>query len=50
MGKILETLVASRIRDAAEENDLLPDEQMGGRKGRSTKTALDLLTRQIRTI
>ena len=45
MGKIIETLIANRIRDVAKENGLLPDEQIGGRKGRSTKTALDLLIR-----
>ena len=50
MGKIIETLIANRIRDVAKENRLLLDEQIGGRKGRLTKTALDLLTRQIRTI
>jgi retron-type reverse transcriptase len=50
IGKVIETLIAKRIGKVAEENHLLPDTQMGGRAGRSTETALELLTRQIHTI
>ena len=48
--KVIETLIAKRLGKAAEENHLLLDTQMGARAGRSTKTALELLTRQIHTI
>jgi hypothetical protein len=50
IGKVIETLVAQRLSKVAEEHNLLPDTQMGARPGRSTKTALELLTRQIHTI
>jgi hypothetical protein len=45
IGKVIETLIAKRLGKAAEENHLLPDTQMGARAGRSTETALELLTR-----
>ena len=50
LGKVIKTLTAKRIREAAEANNLLPIEQIGGRQGRLTETALDLLTRQIREV
>jgi retron-type reverse transcriptase len=50
IGKVIETLIAKRIGKAAEDNHLLPDTQMGARAGRSTETALELLTRQVHTI
>ena len=50
IGKVIETLITKRLGKAAEENHLLPDTQMGARAGRSTETALELLTRQIYTI
>ena len=43
-------MVAQQLSKAAEEHHLLPDTQMGARPGRSTETALELLTRQIHTI
>ena len=49
MGKVLETLLASRLAKATEEHHLLPATQMGARKGRSTETAILLLTEQIHT-
>ena len=49
MGKVIESLLAQRLASFAEENGLLPDEQMGNRKGRSTETALRLLTDLVRT-
>src|SRR3981081_881889 len=50
IGKVIEALTAQRLSKAAEEHHLLPKTQMGGRKNRSTETALELLTEQIRTI
>ena len=50
LGKTLEKIVAKRISIVAEEHRLLPDTQMGARPGRSTTTALELLTEQIRTV
>lgn len=49
VGKVIEAIVAERITEAAERNGLLPLNQMGNRKGRSTELAIRLLTDQIRT-
>lgn len=49
LGKVLEKVVARRISALAEEHNLLPATQMGARPGRSTITALEMLTEQIRT-
>jgi Reverse transcriptase (RNA-dependent DNA polymerase) len=50
LGKVLEAVIAERIRFAAETHALLPDTQMGGRRMRSTETALQLITNKIHTI
>ena len=50
MGKILELVMARKLSQLAEENNLLPETQMGARKGRSTETALQLLTEQVHEI
>ena len=50
IGKVIEKVVAKRIREAAEAENLLPPQQMGARAGRSTSTALELLTCMVRTI
>ncbi|KAI0998445.1 hypothetical protein K3495_g9750, partial [Podosphaera aphanis] len=50
MGKLLEKLVANRISKAAEDFNLLPEEQMGARPKRSTISAIELLTEQIHAI
>jgi exonuclease III len=50
MGKLLEIIIARKISELAETNNLLPETQMGARKSRSTETALHLLTEQIHTI
>jgi hypothetical protein len=50
IGKVIEKVVAKRIKEAAESHNLLPPEQMGARTGRSTSTALELLTSMIKTI
>ena len=49
VGKVIEWIMAKRLQDAAEEHRLLPDTQMGARRGRSVDTALELLTEQIHT-
>ena len=43
LGKAFETVIATRLSDCAEENHLLPPEQMGARRGRSVETALETL-------
>jgi hypothetical protein len=50
MGKLLELVMARKLSELAENNGTLPETQMGARKGRSTETALQLLTEQIYTI
>jgi hypothetical protein len=45
--KALEAVIAERIRFAAETHALLPDTQIGGRRIRSTETALQLITNKI---
>ena len=47
---MVEKVVAKRIREAAEAQNLLPPQQMGAREGRGTSTALELLTSMVRTI
>src|SRR6266498_1649540 len=49
VGKLIEAAAAKRLRDAAEAHVLFSDFQMGARPGRSTETALELLTEQIYT-
>ena len=39
LGKIIETIVAKRVTDAAEDGGLLPEGQFGNRKQRSTEVA-----------
>jgi exonuclease III len=50
MGKLLELVMGRRLSELAETNGLLPDTQMGARKGRSAETALQLITEQVYTI
>jgi exonuclease III len=50
MGKILELVITRKLSKLAEENHLLPESQMGARRGRSTETALQMLTEQIHTV
>src|SRR6266480_6664935 len=47
LAKVVERIVATRLADAVEEHNLLPWNQMGGRRKRSTLSALDLLTSYI---
>lgn len=50
LGKALETVVAKRLSDYAEEHNLLPPEQMGARRGRSTETALEIIVNAVHTV
>ena len=50
IGKALESIIAEKIAFLTEAFKLLPESQMGARKGRSTDTALELLTEQVQTI
>ncbi|KAI1003648.1 hypothetical protein K3495_g4561 [Podosphaera aphanis] len=47
---MLDNLIANRISKAAEDHNLLPEEQMGARPKRSKISAIELLTEQIHTI
>ena len=50
LGKTLESIVAKKIMYLAEQHRLLPDTHMGARRGKSTESALELLTEQIHTV
>ncbi len=50
LGKALETVISKKLRDCAEANSLLPDEQMGARKNRSVETALETITDAVHTV
>jgi len=49
LAKLIEKVVADKITYAAETNNLLPWNQMGARKNRSTISGLDLLVSTIQT-
>ena len=49
IAKIVEKVIADGITQEAEERGLLPWNQMGARKNRSTLSALELLTGSIQT-
>lgn len=42
--------MAAKISYLAEKHQLIPSTQMGGRPGKSTETALELLTEQVHTV
>lgn len=48
VGKVLEAIIGERIAGAAEERQILPEGQMGNRKGRSTALAIRLVTETVR--
>lgn len=48
--RLLEKIVAWRMSALAEEHHLLLTTQIGARPGRSTVTALEMLTKQIQTV
>jgi hypothetical protein len=43
IGKVIEAIVAKRVTEVAEANNLLPEEQMGNRAHRSTELAIRLV-------
>jgi len=49
LAKLVEKILADQITEAAEEHNLLPWNQMGARKMRSTLSALELLTSCVQT-
>ena len=49
-GKLMESIMGKKISYLAEIHQLLPETQMGARWGKSTKTALELLTEQVHTV
>ena len=49
LAKVVEKALANRITDAAETHNLLPWNQMGARKQRSTLSAIGLLTTCVET-
>jgi len=49
IAKLLEKIVADRMAEAAEAHNLLPWNQMGARKKRSTETAIELMQASIQT-
>lgn len=49
IAKVVEKILANRLSTAAEAQGLLPWNQMGGRKHRSTESALELLTSCVQT-
>ena len=49
LGKVIETAIYRRIARAAEEQQLLPEGQMGNRPGRSTELAIRIVTEAIYT-
>ena len=49
-GKLMEAITAARLSKVAEKAKLLPEIQMGFRKGRSTESALFLLTSQVEKV
>jgi hypothetical protein len=49
LAKVIEKIIAEDITSYAEKKNLLPWNQMGGRKGRSTITAIQLLQGSVET-
>ena len=47
--KIIETAICRRIARAAEEQQLLPEGQIGNRPGRSTELAIRIVTEAVYT-
>jgi hypothetical protein len=50
MGKVLERIIATRLKNISETHGLLPNSQYGARPKRSTETALFQLTERIKAI
>ena len=50
ISKVVEKLLAKKIKNIAEEQHMLHPSQMGARAERSTGTALELLTSMVQTV
>lgn len=50
IGKVLESMMTTKMNYLTEQHWLILDTQMGGRRGKSTETALELLTEQVHTV
>jgi hypothetical protein len=50
IGMVLEKIMARRVSALAEEHNLLPTTPMSARPGRSTVTALEILTEQVQMV
>ena len=50
LGKALEKIIGTKLSALAELHKLVPEAQMGARKGRATDTALELITEQVHTV
>jgi len=50
LAKTLKAIIAKQISKEAERKDLGLKTQIGAQPGRSTTSALDLITKQVRTI
>ena len=50
LGKALETIFTQRLSNLAKTHNLLPIQQMGARRGKSIKTALELLVETVHTV
>ena len=50
LGKVIKSIMGKKILYLAKIHQLLPETQMGARRGKSTKTALELLTKQVHTV
>ncbi len=48
--KTLETVIARRLSNCAEDNGLLPPEQIEARRKRSTETALETIVNTVYTV
>jgi hypothetical protein len=50
LSKVVEGVFASRLQDMAKEYSMLPDQHMGNRRGRLTKSALLFLLSQVQAV
>lgn len=50
LDKVMESIMGKKISYLAETHKLLSESQMGARRGKSTETALELLTEQVHMV
>ena len=50
LGKVIKYIIGKKILYLAETYHLLPETQMGAKRGKSMETALELLSEQIHTV